>query len=260
MSPHDKNSEETLQRLEELKAFVQDEFFLSPNWPVKLKIREKDFEPEVIQSALAPYLSESRKSKFKDVALKRSRDCVLVCENIYNLGNINAVMRSMEAFGFLEIHIVYKPKGGLKNSSRVSQGAHKWLDIRVWDNIESCVSHLKEREYKVFTTHLDEKATSIYEMDKISSVALILGNEKEGVSCEALALADGSVILPMLGFAQSFNISVAASLALQWARSFRAKEAGLLSVNEALATEAVYYLRGVENGEAIFLESLERTS
>ena len=127
-----------------------------------------------------------------------------------------------------------------KESRRVTQGAEKWLEVETWSGVEACVNSLKSSGYKVFTTSLSDDAKPFSEIDFSQKTAVVLGNEKEGVSEEVKALSDGNVLLPMQGFTQSFNISVAAALCFQTAKS---KNPPVIGEEEQTRLKALYILK-----------------
>ncbi|MCM2283089.1 MAG: RNA methyltransferase, partial [Bdellovibrionaceae bacterium] len=174
-----------------------------------LRIGSLEVTAEDILELAAPYLTESRRARIDAVVAERTYSVVPVMENIYDRGNISAVMRSSEAMGFQSAHVI-ELNERFKEANRVTQGADKWLDVVRWKSTEDCVVSLKSQGYRVYATHLDA-AVPIGEVDWSQPSAIVFGNEKDGVSQRLLELADQRIIIPMLGFVQSFNISVAAA-------------------------------------------------
>ncbi len=216
-------------------------FHLSPNWPFKIQILEKEFDVTRIISTFDFLVTEARKQKIERIVKLRSRSCVPILENIYDRGNTSAVMRSAESFGFFDFHIIDKSKD-FKESSRVTQGADKWLNVNRSTNTYKTLTKLKIRGVKIYTTALTQTAIEIKDLDFSSDVAFVFGNEKDGVSKEALDLSDGNILIPMVGFTQSFNISVAAALCFQEAR----KISRTVSEEEANALKASYILNSLQ--------------
>jgi tRNA (guanosine-2'-O-)-methyltransferase len=99
---------------------------------------------------------------------------------------------------------------GVKSSS----SAAKWLTVHQFFNVADCFEALRKNYNKIYTTHLSSDAVSLYELDFTDSVALVFGNEHDGVSAESIAMADGNFIIPQLGFIQSLNISVACAVSI----------------------------------------------
>ncbi|MCB0356196.1 MAG: RNA methyltransferase [Bdellovibrionales bacterium] len=169
---------------------------------------------------LQPFINAERMNRIHQVISQRTLNIVPVLEHIYDRGNISAVMRSAEAFGFVNFHIIDRPDGQFKVSNRVTQGTDKWLRVKKHQTTTACLKQLKTQGFKIYATHLDA-TTAIEDIDFTKPSAIILGNEKEGVSSEALEYCDERFIVPMYGFAQSFNISVAAALCFYHIHRYR---------------------------------------
>ena len=233
--------------------------------PIDLGEHFEDVEGEVKLSAavvrelLGPYLTEERREKIADVIARRTYQVVPVMEGLHDLGNVAAVLRSAEALGFQEAHVI-DTKPTHKMSKRITRGAEKWLDVVEWDSTRACVEALKERGYKICVTHL-EAARPVEEIDFTRPTAVVLGSEMEGITDEMLALADERCIIPMSGFVQSFNISVAAALIFYEAsRQRRQKfgEFGDLSAEEQGIMRAHWYMRSVPRGHLLVQELWRR--
>lgn len=208
---------------------------------------------------LAPRLTPERWAKIQKVVANRTCEVTPVLENIYDRGNISAVFRSAEAMGFQNVHVI-EPGEKFKESQRVTAGAEKWLDILRFKQTVTAVASLRERGYQILATHLDSKARPLSEMDLTQPTAIVFGNEKDGISQDMIELCDATVILPMRGFVQSYNISVAAAIAFQTisdARERRLGEgthraiSGTLSAQERKILEAHYCLRTLDNAAEI---------
>lgn len=156
-------------------------------------------------------MTDERKERLSSVVRHRCLHLVPVLENIYDRGNVSAVMRSCEAFGFLQMSLIDPPGARFKAANRVTRGAEKWLDVKKFTQANEAVADLKNRGYRVWATDL-ETQDSIDQIDWSQPTAIVLGNEKDGISPEMRSLVDGRFRIPMLGFSQSFNISVAAAL------------------------------------------------
>ncbi len=209
-----------------------------------------------IWEALGARLTVERQQRILEVCRRRSQGLVPVLENIYDRGNISAVMRSAEAFGFYRFQIIDVANAKFKAANRVTKGSDKWLQVETSPDVESCVQKLKGRGYKIYATHL-EASVSIEEIDFTQASAVVFGNEKEGVSKQMLDLVDGRFVLPMLGFSQSFNISVAASLTFSYVHYAQKKAQGgplFLDEREQRILAANYVLRSFDNPEALLKE------
>ncbi|WP_374078857.1 TrmH family RNA methyltransferase [Bdellovibrio bacteriovorus] len=200
---------------------------------------------QLVLEKIGPLLTEERREKIKRVVALRNFDTAVVLEGIYDRGNISAVMRSAEGLGFGNFHVI-ETQEKFKEANRVTQGADKWVEVQKWKKTPECVKALKAQGYKICVTHLDAKSKPLHEIDFSGKVALVLGNEKDGVSPEMIAAADESIIIPMTGFVQSFNISVAGALSLYHISQDRLKRLGTnasLTEEEQGILRAHYYMR-----------------
>ncbi len=215
---------------------------------------------EVVQT-LAPHLTDERKARIDAVINQRTFRVATVVEHLYDIGNISAVMRSAESFGFLPFHIIERPGAKYKMSDRISRGSEKWLDIHRHSSTQSCLAGLRSAGFRIYAADL-QAATVIdgvnVDAQKIFNspkVAVVFGNERDGITSEAREMVDGCFKLSMHGFAQSFNISVAAALTFQIVYQARARAetgCGDLSLEEKLAVRAHYYLRTLDGAEQYF--------
>jgi tRNA (guanosine-2'-O-)-methyltransferase len=206
-----------------------------------------------IWELLGTRLTSHRQQRIRQVCRQRCQSLVPVLENIYDRGNISAVMRSAEAFGFYQFHVVEKAEAKFKAANRVTQGTDKWLKVERHRQASSSITKLKDQGYRVLATHL-EASVPIEEIDFTQKVAVVFGNEKDGVSDEMLDLVDGRFIYPMQGFAQSFNISVAAALTFSfayWQRVQKLGKCGDLTEPQQDLLAANYVLRSLDNVESL---------
>lgn len=210
------------------------------------------YAPEHVLNTLGPLMTDDRRQRLDEVAALRSLRLTAVLENIYDRGNVSAVMRSFEAFGFLEMHLVDQPGAKFKAANRVTRGAEKWLDVHKHQCSRDCVETLRARGYQIWATDLNTQY-SITNIDWSKPTAIVLGNEKDGVSSEMLGSVDGTFRVPMLGFSQSFNISVAAALIFYHARREFDQLPGQGSVSEDQKRQILvnYYLRCFDNPEKL---------
>lgn len=218
----------------------------------RIIVRGREFEPAHVTTLLSPFLSESRLARIEDVLASRTYTVTPVIEGVYDLGNVSAVIRSSEALGYQSVHVV-ESTDEFKSSSRTTQGSDKWLDITRWETSRDCVAHLRDLGYRVVVTHL-EASTPLHDIDFTRPTALVFGNEADGVSHDMLAAADGRCIIPMLGFVESFNISVAAAVALYHAyqqRTERLGSHGDLDPETRAYLRASFYMKSVKEPEAI---------
>ncbi len=160
-------------------------------------------------------MTPQRFQKLNTVLQKRQFNLTVVLENVFDPHNISAVMRTCDAVGVQEIYVLNtKIQRHDKFGAKSSSSAQKWISIQQYENAEICFKALRNKGYKIFTTHLTEDSVSLYQMDLTQNVALVFGNEHSGVSKEIRALADGNFLIPQYGIIQSLNISVACAVSL----------------------------------------------
>ncbi len=155
----------------------------------------------------------ARLSRVKEVLSRRQPDLTVLLENVSKPHNFSAILRSADAVGVFEAHAVH-PTGGVPTHHHTAAGTERWVYLRVHPDVETAIQHLKDRGFSVYATRLSREAVDFREVDYTRPVAILLGSEKWGVSEEAARLADGSLVIPMLGMAQSLNVSVAAAVIL----------------------------------------------
>jgi len=205
------------------------------------------YESASVIETLKSQVTPQRWLKIQSIVDRRNKNLATVLENIYDRGNSSAVMRSAEAFGFYQIHHINENQD-FKESKRVTQGADKWLVQKKWPDTLSCVQSLKLQGFKIYVTQLNG-GRPIQECSFQGPVALCFGNEKDGVSPLLSEWADEKVFIPMQGFVQSFNISVAAALSFQYVY-LKTREAGgppPLSGDERHQLLAQYLLKSCKN-------------
>ena len=163
---------------------------------------------------LLSYLTERRKELFKEVCSKRTKHFTVVTEDVYQLHNTSAVMRSCDVFGIQELHVI-EEKLGKKIDREIAMGAQKWVNIYRYQSTNECINVLKKEGYQIIATSPHNKATELSEFDITKKSAFFFGKEKDGLSNTVLNNADGFLKIPMYGFTESLNISVSAAIILQ---------------------------------------------
>ena len=225
---------------------------------IRAEVQGRPLDPAFVIRTLSEFVTEERRQRIDAVLAARTRTVVPVVEGIVNMGNVSAVMRTAEALGYQDLHVITGTTQ-FKDSRRTSIGAEKWLDVYHWENSAACAERLREAGHRIIATHVDASARAIEEFDFTEPTAIVLGNELEGVSPEMLEAADYRCFLPMTGFVESYNISVAAAIALYHAyrdRLHRLGRHGDLSKEEQEELRAAFYLRSVRGGEAILRRAL----
>jgi len=213
------------------------------------------FSAAEILHTLGPLLHDQRKQRIAEVVAARTYSVVPVLEGLYDRGNVSAVLRSAEALGYQRVHVIDSSEN-FKEANRVTQGADKWIDIDVTTATAEGLAQLRAQGYRILATCFEE-AQPIDTFAFDTPTALVFGNEHEGVSETLLAEADARVVIPISGCTRSFNISVAAALALyhvQRDRMQRRGHHGDLTPEQQTQLTASYYLRSVAQAERILLE------
>jgi tRNA (guanosine-2'-O-)-methyltransferase len=160
-------------------------------------------------------MTPERKQRLISVLQRRQNDLTVVLENVLDPHNISAVMRTCDAVGIQEIFILNNniPRHS-KFGKRSSSSAAKWLTIHQFTNAEECFETVRKKYSTILTTSLTDHAISLHEIDFTKSLALVFGNEHDGVSEEIRKFADGNFVIPQVGIIQSLNISVACAVTL----------------------------------------------
>lgn len=168
--------------------------------------------PAAICAALAPMLTPQRIQRI-DAALDNRLASVITCvEDTYDPLNAAATIRTTEALGLQELHVIdagnrFSAAGG------VTKGAHRWIDLVRWPRAEDAIQALRVRGFRVFAT-APNAALSIDLVDVTTPIAVMFGNEHQGLSAAAIASCDGNLSVPMYGFTESYNLSVSVGVAM----------------------------------------------
>ena len=240
------------------------------------------YPAETVREVLAPYLSDARAARIEAVVAARAFGVVPVLEGLVDPGNVNAVLRSAEGLGFGAAHVValegdaadwlrQLEAGGESDdgptvadrraSRRASQGAHKWVEVRAWSDPAAYVDWVHARGGRVAVTALRDDALPVEAWDFTVPTALVVGNEHAGASAAMIEAADAALLLPLDGFVQSYNVSVAAALALAHARADRLRRADRhadLDADRQRLLAAHYAARAVPLAEALLAEHARR--
>jgi tRNA (guanosine-2'-O-)-methyltransferase len=195
-----------------------------------------------------------RAQRIDRVVAERLGSLTLVLEGVHDPHNLAAVLRTAEGLGLQEVHVLEAPIG-FRPNSKITQGADKWLDVVRHRSVGLCVEALRARGFLLFASLLAEESQPLERLPFDRKLALVFGNEHEGVSKELAAACDGSFKIPMYGFTQSFNISVAAAIALHaGVEAARRGGGGHLPPRERAALRARFYSLAVKQGRRLPLE------
>lgn len=170
-------------------------------------------EAHAICECLKPFVSEARAERFRAVLKQRTRHIVLVLEDIYSDHNNAAVLRTADALGLAEIHHVSR-LDAIRASSRVALGSEKWVELIHHLDVRSAFDALRQDGRCIWAASVHGRRMDIDAVPVEKPMALVFGNEHSGLSEYAREHADGCFEVPMVGFAESLNVSVAAAIAL----------------------------------------------
>jgi tRNA (guanosine-2'-O-)-methyltransferase len=168
---------------------------------------------DAICGVLGPMLTPERIARIDSVLAARLQSVVTIVEDTYDPHNAAATIRTTEAIGLQELHVV-EPQLRFSAARGVTRGAHKWIDMQRWPRAEDAVAALHARGFRVYAT-LPGATHSIDDVDVTTPIAVAFGNEHSGLTAEAIAACDGSLGVPMQGFTESFNLSVTVALAMR---------------------------------------------
>jgi tRNA (guanosine-2'-O-)-methyltransferase len=167
---------------------------------------------------LESFLTDNRKQLFKNVLENRTRHFTVVLEDIFQSHNASAVVRTCDIFGVQDIHVI-ENKYNHKVSRHVAKGAQKWLNQTRYrtdgDNSKTCLAGLKKEGFQIIATTPHTASCLLQDFDVSKKTAFVFGAEAAGVSDCVIENADGFLKIPMVGFTESLNISVAAAIILQ---------------------------------------------
>lgn len=180
-------------------------------------------------------MTSDRYSKIRELLSKRQPDLTLLLEEVHKPHNVSAVIRSADAVGVHCIHAVWEENKPLLRGT--AMGSQVWVDMKRHPSTENAIAHLRSEGMQVLVTHLDDNAIDFREVDYTLPTAIVLGQEKTGVTDDAIAMSDQAIVIPMLGMVQSLNVSVAAALILYEAQRQR-DNAGMYNQNALSEEEA----------------------
>ena len=167
-------------------------------------------------------MNPERFQKLARALRRRQPDLTVLMERVHKSHNLSAILRNCDAVGVLEAHVI-PPEEGLQIHSHTSAGTDKWVRLVRHRTIRAAIEELKGRSFRVLAANPGPDAVDFREVDYTVPTALMMGAELLGLSDEALALADLRISIPMVGMAQSFNVSVATALLLF--EAFRQRDA-----------------------------------
>lgn len=163
---------------------------------------------------LETFVTENRIERFKAILPQRTKHFTVATEDVYQLHNTSAVMRTCDVFGIQELHIVEEVNS--KSIDReIAMGAQKWVDLNRYHSISDCIQNVKSKGYQIVATTPHVNDCELIDFDITKKSCFFFGRESQGLSQEVLDEADCFLKIPMVGFTESLNISVSAAIILQ---------------------------------------------
>lgn len=199
----------------------------------------ENLDPALVDEAteiLLPYIQAGRWTRIQEVVSKRTRQTRFLFENPANPSNVWACLRTLDSFGIQHVDVViqsgrYEGKAALtqKRGMRTAMGSAKWLTLKNHLSTRHALQHLKEQGYHIVCTDVNPESKDIRDIDWDASgkkICIVMGNEQYGISEEVKEMADESFYLPMVGMAESFNLSVATAITCAHLSAASAQEVG----------------------------------
>jgi tRNA (guanosine-2'-O-)-methyltransferase len=180
-------------------------------------------------------MNAQRFARIQEMLALRQHDLTVCMEQVHKPHNVSAVIRTADAVGIHEVHAVW-PSVRMRTMVSASAGSNSWVKVKTHPDIADAVRHLKDEGMQVLATNLSAKAVDFRDVAYTKPTCILMGQEKTGISAEALALADQDIIVPMVGMVQSLNVSVASALILYEAQRQR-QNAGMYRRTYSLLDE-----------------------
>lgn len=193
-----------------------------------------DLDPTVL-------VSPARRARVEAMLARRMGSVVAVAESVRRRHNTSAILRTCEAFGVHEVHLV---TAGFRASPGAARGAERWVLRRRFDTTTQSLTELKARGFRIFVADFWPDAHTPETVPVDQPLAVVFGSEVRGVSDEARALADGAVMIPMVGLTASLNVSVSAAILL---RAITERRRALVGSDLSEPARAAFYERWLQS-------------
>ncbi len=168
-------------------------------------------------------VSERRLERMRSVLQRRQRDLQVFLDDLFSSQNYSAIIRTCDSVGVMNLFYAVHQDEAFAIHKTITQGSHRWIERRRIPYAERA-EFLKERQregFQVLATRLEADSVDFRSVDFTRPTILVVGNEKEGISDEVAAVADANIVIPMMGMAQSLNVSVATAVILYEAQRQR---------------------------------------
>ena len=213
--------------------------------------------PARVCAELGPLLLDERRARIDAAAATRLSGLRVVIENLHDPHNGAAVLRSAEAFGVQRVEVIETVEP-FRYSSTVTQGCEKWLDVVRHKTLAAAVAGLRADGFAIYAA-VPGAAVALDDLDFSRRAAVMVGNEHEGLTAEAIAAADVRFGIPMHGLTQSLNLSVATALIVERASTLRRRALGAatdLSEEAILDLRARFYAASVRGADVILARAV----
>jgi tRNA (guanosine-2'-O-)-methyltransferase len=167
-------------------------------------------------------MTPARERRIRETLSRRQPDLTVVMDRVHKPHNLAAIARTCDAVGVFELHAVPLPDGAARlRRDKAAGGAGKWLPLRKHADIHAAYEQLRRRGMRLYAAHGSPEAVDFRSIDYTLPTAIVVGAELDGISDAAVAAADGTVSVPMLGMTRSLNVSVATAVILYEAQRQR---------------------------------------
>ncbi|MGD1842542.1 MAG: TrmH family RNA methyltransferase [Thermonemataceae bacterium] len=222
----------------------------------------------VIWQYLSSFLTENKKQLFENVLANRTRYFTIAAEDTFDERNASALVRTAECLGIQDVHIVNNGITSLyKLSKGIVKGSHKWMNVHIYsqehrNNTQVCLEVLKAQHYQIIATTPHKEDVFLEDFDINQKAAFFFGTEQFGLSETVLKQADGFLKIPLYGFTESYNISVAVAILLHYlTQQLRSSAVDWqLSEEEQLDLRIEWALKCIKHGKKLLRRFLEEES
>ncbi|MGF6270961.1 tRNA (guanosine-2'-O-)-methyltransferase [Lelliottia nimipressuralis] len=180
-------------------------------------------------------MNSERYARICEMLARRQPDLTVCMEQVHKPHNVSAIVRTADAVGVHEVHAVW-PGKNMRTMASSAAGSNSWVTVKTHPTIADAVTQLKSSGMQILATHLSDKAVDFRDIDYTRPTCILMGQEKTGITQEALDLADQDIIIPMIGMVQSLNVSVASALILYEAQRQR-QNAGMYERENSMLPE-----------------------
>ncbi len=201
---------------------------------------------------LESFLTAQRRERFLEILELRTNFLTVVAEDVFQMHNASAIVRSCDVFGIQQLHLIVD-RFGNRIDKNIAVGAEKWVDVNSYGSSAECIDYLSGQGYRIVATSPSPNAINLNSYNINEKTALFFGTEKEGLSSEVLDVADDTIQIPMVGFSESLNVSVSVAIILQ-VLAGKLRESTLpwgLSPEEILAKRLDWTKKTIKDSEQI---------